>query len=121
MKRNWLLVAPMPKNKKGDMVHLMIALIMGFMAIAMLVALIPGFTDILDVAKQSDGLNCKGYVYNGDPTNALSYNATIGTKSNIACLGISLYLPYLVLAVLLGVVMYILYDKSSQGQPYLGG
>lgn len=111
----------MPKNKRGDMGHLMVALIMGFMAVAMLVSLIPGFVEILDVAQNSEGLNCKGYTYNGDASNVLSYNATIGTKSTIGCLGIKLYLPYLVLAVLLGVVMYILYDKSSQSQPYYGG
>jgi hypothetical protein len=109
-------------NKKGDMAHLMISLIMGFMAIAMLTALIPGFVEILDTAQQSDGLNCKGFVYNGNAADSLSYNATIGTKSSIGCLGIKLYLPYLILAVLLGVVMYILYEKSSQGQtPYYGG
>lgn len=108
-------------NKKGNMVHMMVALIMGFMAIAMLVSLIPGFVEILDTAQNSEGLNCKGYKYNGDATSSYSYNATIGTKSTIGCLAVKLYLPYIVLAVLLGVVMYILYDKSSQGQPYYGG
>jgi len=123
IKRSWLSPLLMPKQKKAqmDMAHLMIALIMGFMAVAMLVSLIPGFVEILDVAQNSEGLNCKGYSYNGDPTNVLSYNATIGTKSTIGCLGIKLYLPYLVLAVLLGVIMYILYGKSQQSQPYYGG
>lgn len=97
----------------------MVALLLGFMAVAMLVALIPGFVDILDTAQNSEGLNCKGYVNNGNAADPLSYNSTIGTKSNIACLGIKLYLPYLVLAVLIGVVMYILYDKQ-QTQPYYG-
>jgi hypothetical protein len=108
------------KNKRGDIAHLMIALIMGFMAIALLVSLIPGFVEILDTGQNSEGLNCKGYVNNGNAADTLSYNATIGTKSTIGCLAMKLYLPYIILAVLLGVIMYILYDKSSSGggQPY---
>jgi hypothetical protein len=115
-KKNLFMIKPM--NKKGDMAHLMIALIMGFMAIAMLTALIPGFVEILDGAQNSEALNCVGYKYNGNAADSLSYNATIGTKSTIGCLSIKLYLPYLILAVLLGVVMYILYDKGSQQAPY---
>lgn len=108
-------------NKKGNIAHLMVSLLVGFMAVVLLVALIPGFVDILDIAQQSDNLNCKGFSYNGDVNNTLSFNATIGTKSSIGCLAIRLYLPYLILAVLLGIVMYILYDKGTQQQPYYGG
>lgn len=108
------------KNKKGSIANLMVSLLLGFMAIVLLVALVPGFVDILDTAKQSDALNCKGFVYNGDANNSLSYNATIGTKSTIGCLAINLYLPYLILAVLLGIVGYIIYDKGQQQSPYGG-
>lgn len=91
-------------------------LLLLFIVVVFLVALIPGLVEVIDTAQQSDGLNCVGFKYNGDASNALSYNATIGTKSSIGCLAIKLYIPYIVLGVLIAGVMLVLYGRASGGQ-----
>jgi len=86
-------------NNKGQMI--MINLLFLFMAIATVVALIPALSTILQIAQQSDGLNCPGYSYLGNSAHSLSYNSSL-QSSTLACLSINLYLPYIVLAVLIG-------------------
>ena len=88
----------MIRNNRGQMI--MINLLFLLMTIAVLVALIPALSDMLSISQQSDGLNCLGYVHNGDTGNVLSYNASMETNS-LACLAINMYLPYIVLAVLI--------------------
>jgi hypothetical protein len=102
-------------NKKGSLMDLPVNLLMLFIVVCFLVALIPGLVEIIDTAQQSNSLNCAGYVYNGDPTNPLSFNSTIGTKSSIGCLAIKLYIPYIVLGVLIAGVALILYGRSIGG------
>ena len=92
-------------NNRGQMI--MINLLFLFMAIATVVALIPALSTILQMAQQSDGLNCPGYSYQGNPNHSLSYNASL-QSSTLACLAINLYLPYIVLAVLIGGVSKLL-------------
>ena len=88
----------MIRNKGGQMI--MINLLFLFMAIAVVVSLIPALSTILNMAQQSDGLNCPGYVYGGSASHPLSYNSTIESNT-LACLSIDLYLPYILLAVLI--------------------
>ena len=83
-----------------------------FISITFLIALIPGFVEMQDMAQQSDNINCKGYTDVDDAT--LSYNATIGTKSSIGCMAIKLYLPYIILGVLIAGVAMIFYGRQSQ-------
>ena len=94
-----------------------INLLMLFITITFLVALIPGFVEMQDMAQQSDNLNCKDYKYNGDATNALSWNSTIGTKSSIGCMAIKLYIPYIVLGVLIAGVAMIFYGRTMGQDP----
>jgi hypothetical protein len=102
-------------NNKGNLMSLPINLLMLFITITFLVALIPGFVEMQDLAQQSDNLNCVGYKYNGDANNAYSYNATIGTKSSIGCMAIKLYIPYIVLGVLIAGVALIFYGRAMGG------
>ena len=108
------------KSKKASLMDLPINLLMLFITITFLVALIPGFVSMQDMAQQSDNMNCAGFVYNGDASNPLSYNATIGTKSAIGCLAIKLYLPYIVLGVLIAGVAMIFYGKNMGQQDQFG-
>jgi len=102
-------------NKKGSLMSLPMNLLMLFISVTFLIALIPGFVEMQDMAQQSDNLNCKGYT---DVTDAaLSYNATIGTKSSIGCMAIKLYLPYIVLGVLIAGVAIIFYGGGTQQSP----
>lgn len=102
----------MIQNKRGQMI--IINLLFLFMAIATVVALIPALSTILKMAQQSDGLNCPGYSYQGDPNNTLSYNDSL-QSSTLACLAINLYLPYIVLAVLIGGVSRLLIGGGQPG------
>lgn len=97
-------------NSRGQVV--IINLLFLLMTIAVMVALIPEFSSLLNTAQQSDYLNCKGYSYNGDPNNVLSYNTTL--KSNtLACISIDLYLPYIIMAVLIAGVSRVILGRIT--------
>lgn len=106
-------------NKKAGLMDLPINLLMLFISVTFLIALIPGFVEMQDMAQQSDNLNCKGFSYEGNPASSLSYNATIGTKSSIGCMAIKLYLPYIVLGVLIAGVAMIFYGRQTGGNPMM--
>lgn len=108
-------------NKRGSgLMDLPMNLLMLFMAITFLVALIPAFAEMQDMAQQSTSLNCVGYVEDGNANNPLSYNATIGTKSSIGCMAIKLYIPYIVLGVLIAGVAILFYGRQQGQQPAYG-
>ena len=86
------------RDKKGQMV--MINLLFLVMTVAILVALAPALNSMMNIMKQSDSLNCAGYIHNGDSGNVLSYNSSLNTDT-IACLSLTIYLPYIILAVLI--------------------
>lgn len=97
-------------NKRGQV--MIINLLFLVMTISVLIALIPQMTEMLNMAQQSDYLNCRGYYYNGDPNNALSYNDSL--KSNtLACVAINFYLPYIILAVLIAGVSRVLMGRIT--------
>jgi len=98
-------------NNRGQMI--MINLLFLLMTIAVLVAIIPALSDILGVAQQSDGLNCEGYIHNGDVNSSLSYDENVQTNT-LACLAINMYLPYIVLAVLIMAVSRLLTGGMNQ-------
>jgi len=105
------------EDKGGQ--QMIISLLFLFMTISIAIAMIPALKSVLNIAKQSDNLNCAGFVYVGSGTN-LSYNSSLETETT-ACLAINLYLPYILLIVLIGGVTKLLYDKSSGGgQQYAG-
>ena len=102
-------------SKKGQgLMQMPINLLVLFISVTFLIALIPAFVEMQDMAQQSDNLNCVGYTDTLNPT--LSYNATIGTKSTMSCMAIKLYLPYIVLGVLIAGVAMIFYGRQQGGQ-----
>jgi len=105
----------MKNNKQGQMV--MIQLLFLFMTVVVMVALLPGLKSILDVAQQSDNMNCAGFVYDGNPNATLSYNSSLETNTT-ACLSLDLYLPYILLVVLIGGVSKILYGRPEEQQQF---
>lgn len=96
----------------------MVGLLLGFMVVTMLITLLPAFVEMIDFSKGNTALNCRGYIDAGGDSENLTYNASIGQKSSIACLAMSLYIPYIVLAILIGLVVKILYERQGQQQPY---
>jgi len=101
-------------NRRGQVI--MVNLLLFFMALAVLVAMIPAMKAMLDITQQSDSLNCPGYTVNGDATNKLSYNASLST-STLSCMAINLYLPYIILVVLVAGVTKLLSGRiGDSGQ-----
>ena len=100
-------------NKKGNIV---LSLMFFIMALGVVIALIGPINQILNMAQQSDSLNCKDYIFNGDSTNALSFNSTLhggNSGSPLACLAIKLYLPYILLAFLIGGIAVVLSGRGE--------
>ena len=90
-------------NRKRQAI--MINLLMMIFTIMILVAVLPMLNSILDVAQASDSLNCDGYNDTTDPSK--SYNSSLATNT-IACVALDLYVPYIVLAILIGSVASLL-------------
>lgn len=107
----------MVKDKKGQMI--MIRLLQLVMTVAVLTALVPALSMFLNVMKQSDSLNCNGYIHNGNAVDPLSYNSSMNTNV-LACLTFDLYIPYLLLAVLIGGITWLLARPQEQQPSYSG-
>ena len=97
-------------NKKGQV--MIINLLFLLMTIAVMIALIPELVTLLNMAQQSDYLNCKGYYYNGNPNHSLSYNNSL-KPNTLACISIDLYLPYIVMAVLIAGVSRVIIGRIT--------
>lgn len=85
-------------NNRGQII--IINLLFLVITIAVMIALIPQLSSLLNQSQQSDYLNCRGYVFEGNPASPFSYNSSLRTNT-LACLSIDLYLPYIILAVLI--------------------
>jgi predicted membrane channel-forming protein YqfA (hemolysin III family) len=104
-------------NNKGQMVNLFVGLLWTFIIITLLVALIPGMSDVLTMGQDSEHLNCPGYTNADNPS--LSYNSSLSSRtSTIGCMAFKLYIPYIVLGVLMFIVGAILYGRSQSQQGY---
>jgi hypothetical protein len=97
-------------NNKGQV--MMINLLFLLMTVAVMVALIPQFSVLLNMAQQSNALNCQGYYYQGNPNSSLSYNISLPSNT-LACLSIDLYLPYIVMAVLIAGVSRVILGRIT--------
>lgn len=99
-------------KRKGQF-DILIGLFWAFIIITTLVALVPGFTDIISMGQDSEHLNCPGYVDADNPS--LSYNSTLSSRTSpIGCLGFKLYIPYIVLGVLIVIASKIIYGSRQQ-------
>lgn len=100
-------------NNRGN---IMMNLMFFIMALGVMIAFISPINSFLDLAQQSDALNCKGFVFNGNTNHTLSFNATLdgGSSGNpLACIALKLYLPYILLIFLVGGLSLVLANKAS--------
>ena len=91
----------------------MLFFLMGFAVMIMFISPMKG---MIDIAQNSGNLNCVGYIQDGSASNPLSFNATLNNNqsgSPISCLVIKMYLPYILMAFLIGGVFKLLYDRGS--------
>jgi len=99
-------------NRKGN---IMISLLFFILALGVLVVFISPMNEFIDMAQQSDSLNCKGFIYEGDSTHALSFNSTLDGGASgdpMSCLALKLYLPYILLVFLISGVAAVLAGKG---------
>lgn len=97
--------------------NIMMSLLFFIMGLGVLVAFISPINTFLNMAQQSDSLNCQGYIANGNVNDTLSYNSSLNDGSSgspIGCLALKLYLPYILLVFLIGGVAAVLSGKSEQ-------
>lgn len=87
------------------------------MTIAMLGAAIPLMNGVLTPLKGSNNLNCAGYKDFANGMTNYSYNSSLGTDT-FGCLILGLYIPYILLAVLIGSVTSLVFRPPQQQQPY---
>ena len=102
------------KNKRAN---IMINLLMFILGLGCLIAFISPINSFIDMAQQSDQLNCKGYIFDSNVSHPLSFdNLSDGGTSGspIACLTLKLYLPYILLVFLIGGLAGVLGGRSSQ-------
>ena len=100
-------------NNRGN---IMLNLLFFLMALVVVVMFISPMNVFLNTAQQSDNLNCKGYIYGGNANHTLSYNSSLNggnSGSPIACLAISLYLPYILMVFLIAGVANILANRGD--------
>lgn len=100
-------------NNRGN---IMINFLYFTIAVAVIVMFISPIKTFVDMAQQSDNLNCKGFIYNGDVNNSLSFNSTLDGGASgdpTSCLAIKLYLPYILLVALVAGFARILYNRSE--------
>jgi len=108
-------------NNRGNAFgQLIVGIILSLITIVLIIAFIPGFNEIIDIGKSNSYLNCKGYTDTDDPTE--SYNASIGEKSTIGCVGLNFIVPILVLSglALIGGYLYFRTQGSVQVPVYSG-
>ena len=101
-------------NNKGN---IMLSMLFFIMALGVMIAFISPISQLLDIAQQSDSLNCKGFIFDGDRTNTLSFNETLNgnnSGSPLACLALKLYLPYILLVFLIGGIASVLGGRGAQ-------
>ena len=98
----------------------MISLLLFIMALGVMIMFIPPLNAFINMAQGSNFLNCNGYIDNtASAVRNLSYNSSMNTNT-MACLSLKLYLPYILLVFLVGGIVKILYDKTTDfvgGQP----
>ena len=108
-------------NKRGNV---MLSLLFFLMALGVMVVFISPINSFLDLAQQSDSLNCKDFIFSGDVNHTLSWNSTLdggASGSPLACLSLKLYLPYILLVFLIAGISSVMSGKAGDWLGMGGG
>jgi hypothetical protein len=104
------------KPKRGQM--MLLGVIIMVMTIILFISTLPAIQDSLDVARQSDNLNCDGYTHPTDDT--LSNNDSL-REDTLSCTMLNLTAPYLILGIIVALVAKLIHGRLTeepQQQPY---
>jgi len=104
------------RDQRGQM--FMVKLMLIVMSIMILTAFIPVLRTTMDQARHQDALNCKSNVnVCSTSTETPCYNSSKSSETT-SCLALDIYLPYIILAVIMGGVMFLLAgDMMGMNQP----
>ena len=104
------------KNKSGQM--MMVGILVLVMTVLIFVSTMPAITDVLDNVKGCSSLNCAGYVdQDASGAGCSSTNTTFlpnGKSNPLSCTILDLFLPFLILGVLIGLITALLHGRLSQ-------
>lgn len=94
----------------------MFSLMFFVLALGVLFVFIHPINAFLQMMQQSDNLNCRGYVFNGDANNSLSFNATLNNGDSgdpLACLAVKPILAYLIVVFLVAGVSAVMGGRAA--------
>ncbi len=97
--------------------NIILSLMFFLMALGVLVAFISPINSFLDMAQQSDSLNCRGFIFDGNENHSLSFNSSLNggnSGSPLACLSLKLFLPYILLVFLIAGIGAVLVGKGGE-------
>lgn len=84
-------------NSKGN---IMIGMFFAVFALMLFIAILSPMNTMINIAKQSNNLNCAGYI-DIDATASMNYSYNASVPSNeLACVILNLYIPYIALGLL---------------------
>lgn len=95
--------------------RVLIGILVGVMAVLVLSALTAPMQDLMLDNRASNVFNCNGYI---DSRNeVLSYNSTLESNT-FGCSVTSFGIPLIVLAIMIGIIMFTLYGEPTREQTY---
>jgi hypothetical protein len=97
-------------NNRGQTI--IVGLMILVMAVIVFMATIPAIRSVMNSARASNSLNCKGYIDSEDTT--LSYNASRSQEDTLSCTILDLGIPYLILGVLVALVAKLLHGQLTE-------
>jgi len=102
------------ENNRGQ--AMIMGILMLVMAVIVFIAVLPAISNVIDTTKQCDNLNCEGFV-DSDASSGATCSSTNRsymsdeTQNDFACTILDLGIPYLILAVLIGLVTKLVAGK----------
>ncbi len=111
-------------NRRGQM--MMVGIMILIMVVLIFIATLPAVSNVMDDARGCDSLNCAGFVdqsASGDGCSNLNKSYLPNGKDNaLTCTIMDLFLPFLILGVLIGLITALLHGRLAQdAQPQYGG
>jgi len=96
---------------------IILSLMFFLMGLGVMMAFISPINSFLDMAQQSDSLNCRGFIFNGNENHTLSFNSTLhggDSGSPLSCIALKLYLPYILLVFMIGGISSVLGGRGAE-------
>ena len=97
------------------MTNVFVGLLMFVGLLAVMVACTAPLNAVLDIAKQSDNLNCKGYDYDGNGVvgnDVLDYNSSLATN-RVACTAVDFAVPFIYLSIIFAGVAALVMGRNE--------